>query len=228
MNFEIEELMPIVTELVTQYTSGESSSVSYEKAKQLMEAIIFCINEAEQINDGATVVPSQGQSLKELYQLGYERVCEKTRKALELYHEIMADFKDYRNRALYETVVKGMPEFFKYYDAKFHPQERILTLDYPTLRQVDDLQGVDAIYQYLVYIQKEQKFLGTFSEEYVEKALLDYHEDYEELFVNIPSVVLRYGIKEKKGGQDVGLEEWIRAEEEFARKLYETLSKKCR
>lgn len=218
MNFEMEELMPIVAELARKYTSGESSSVSYEKARQLMEAVIFCMEEAERA-DGMTVVPIKGQSPWELYLSGYELVCEKTRMALKLYHEIMAEFKDYRNRALHDTVVKGMPEFFKYYDAQYKPQDKILTLDYITMRSVEELNGIDAIYQYLFYIKREQEFLHTFTDEYVEMALLDYHENYEELFVNIPSVVLRYGMKEKKG-EDIGLLEWTQMEKEFARKLY--------
>lgn len=219
MNFEMEELLPIVSELVRKYTSNESTSVSYEKARQLMRAVTFCIEEAEK-TDTTELAALEQQSAKELYQRGYELVCKKTKKALELYHQIMEQFSSYRNQALYDTVVKGLPEFFRYYDPKFQPQNRILTLDYPTLRNVEDLEGIDAIYQYLIYIQKEQEFLAEFSEEYVEEALLDYHDNYEELFINIPSVVLRYNVKKKLGKETIRLKEWTDMEAWLVERLY--------
>lgn len=219
MNFEMEELLPIVSELVRKYTSNESTSISYEKARQLMKAVTFCIEEAEK-TDTTELAVSKKQSAKELYQRGYELVCEKTKMALELYHQIMEQFSSYRNQALYDTVVKGLPEFFRYYDPKFQPHNHILTLDYPTLRGVEDLEGIDAIYQYLIYIQKEQEFLAEFSEQYVEEALLDYHENYEELFINIPSVVLRYNAKKKLGKETISLKEWTDMEAWLVERLY--------
>lgn len=219
MNFEMEELLPIVFLLVRKYTSNESTSVSYEKARQLMRAVTFCIEEAEK-TDTTELAVLEKQSAQEVYERGYELVCKKTKKALELYHQIMERFSSYRNQALYDTMVKGFPKFFQYYDPKFQPQNRILTLDYPTLRNVEDLEGIDAIYQYLLYMQKEQEFLAEFSEEYVEEALLDYHEDYEELFLNIPSVVLRYNAKKKTGKDTIRLKEWMDMEEWLVERLY--------
>lgn len=219
MNFEMEELLAIVFLLVRKYTSNESTSVSYEKARQLMRAVTFCIEEAEKTDSKELVVLGK-QSAQEMYQRGYELVCEKTKMALELYHQIMERFSSYRNQALYDTVVQGFPKFFQYYDPKFQPQNRILTLDYPTLRSVEDLEGIDAIYQYLVYIQKEQEFLAEFPEQYVEEALLDYHENYEELFINIPSVVLRYNAKKKLGKDKISLKEWTDMEDWLVERLY--------
>ena len=47
MRYEMEELIPIVAELTERYTGYESTSVTYEKANQLMEAVIYCIQEYE-------------------------------------------------------------------------------------------------------------------------------------------------------------------------------------
>ncbi len=47
ISYEAEELLPIVSELAVKFTSGDSTSVSFEKARQLMEAVIYCIQEAE-------------------------------------------------------------------------------------------------------------------------------------------------------------------------------------
>ena len=45
MRYEMEELVPIVAKLAKRYTSGESTSITYEKAQQLMEAVLYSINE---------------------------------------------------------------------------------------------------------------------------------------------------------------------------------------
>ena len=40
VNYEMEELVPIVGKLAEKYTAFESTSVSYEKAEQLMGAVL--------------------------------------------------------------------------------------------------------------------------------------------------------------------------------------------
>lgn len=203
MMYEMEELVSIVGDLARKYTSNESSSVTYEKAQQLMEAVLFCVQEGERTAvcqteaEEALVDVAEHSKLpaKEAYENGYQCVLRKTKKALSLYHKIMEGFQSYGNIALYDTVEKGMPEFFRHYDARFAPQNQILTLDYPTLIGVEKEKGIDAIYQYLEYIELEQRFLAEFAEDYVVECLRDYHDDFEELLINVPSIVLRVTIK---------------------------------
>ena len=40
MDYEMEELVPIVGKLAEKYTAHESTSITYEKAEQLMEAVL--------------------------------------------------------------------------------------------------------------------------------------------------------------------------------------------
>ena len=47
--YKMEELIPIVADLVKKYTGNESTSVTYEKAQQLMDAVIYCIKEYESV-----------------------------------------------------------------------------------------------------------------------------------------------------------------------------------
>ncbi len=49
VNYEMEELVPIVGKLAEKYTAFESTSVSYEKAEQLMGAVLYCIHETWQV-----------------------------------------------------------------------------------------------------------------------------------------------------------------------------------
>ena len=45
MEYELEELFPVVAELARKYTSGESTSITYERANHLMEAVLYCIHQ---------------------------------------------------------------------------------------------------------------------------------------------------------------------------------------
>ena len=45
--YTMEELVPVVGLLVGEFTSKESSSVTFERARQLMEAVIYCISHLE-------------------------------------------------------------------------------------------------------------------------------------------------------------------------------------
>ena len=47
MNYELEELVPIVAKLAEGYTSKESTSITYDRAQQFMEAVLYSIHEGE-------------------------------------------------------------------------------------------------------------------------------------------------------------------------------------
>lgn len=189
MRYEIEELVPLVAELAEKYTSFESTSITYERAEQLMKAVIYCIRELEQseasVLEAAEKIPA-GQA----YQIGYELAGQKVQRTLELYHEIMSGFHYYDNHCLYDTLVKGMPEFFKRYDIRYAPQDELLTLDYPVLRDLSGYEGVDRIYEYIRCIYIEQRFLKEFPVEYVREILIKYDSEYEDMIENICEIIL--------------------------------------
>lgn len=70
--------------------------------------------------------------------------------------------------------MKGLPEFFKWYDVKFQPQNTILTLDYPVLKDISQLSGIDKVYEFINCIRLEQQFLKKFSKSYVVEILEQY------------------------------------------------------
>lgn len=158
-----EELLPIIKRLMERYTSKESSSVPYETAKMLAEAVVYCIDEwldmcGDQPTDGKT-------NLKLFYTKGYEAVIRKVEEAGTLYNEMIEGFEDYGCRCYKETIGMGMPEFFLRYDAEFNPQNHMLTLDYPSLRLNYDSCGIDLVFQYLKDINLEKGFLEQFPAE---------------------------------------------------------------
>lgn len=189
MDYEMEELMPVVGKIVRDYSGGESTSVTYETAEQLMEAVLYCIQKAEREAGDGLCLP-EDMTAEKMYETGAACVKEKTRRALELYHQILAGFRSYGNLCLEETFVKGIPEFFKWYDIKFNPQDTILTLDYPVLKDLSEYTGIDKIYAFLICIRLEQDFLKLFPEWYVKDVLERYDPDHKEMVDNLCEILL--------------------------------------
>lgn len=189
MKFEMEELVPIVAKLAEGYTSKESTSITYERAQQFMEAVLYSIQEAERTEQFS---PAQKDVLfpERIYAIGAKCVEEKTKETLHLYNEIMAHFSSHGNLCLKDTIVKGMPEFFKWYDYKYEPQNTILTLDYPIFVDLSESTGVDKIHDYLLCIQLEQKFLNRLPSEYIIEVLEKYDKQYKFMVENICEIVL--------------------------------------
>lgn len=211
MHYTMEELLPLVGKLAEKYTSREHTSVSYETAEMLMEAVLYCIREAETASfdspsagtpsdststDISSASASAGTpsasalSAEQAYAAGAAAVREKVNAALALYNEMIPDFIGYENRCLLDTFVKGMPAFFKWYDIRFKPQDTILTLDYPVLRNLSKYSGIDRIYEYILCIRLEQEFLSMFPEDYVVRLLSQDNGDYRDMTENLCEAVL--------------------------------------
>lgn len=189
MKYELEDLVPIVAKLAEGYTSKESTSITYEKASQLMEAVIYSINEGESWRL-FSIAQQNELTPKRMYEIGAKCVEEKTKETLKLYNELMTHFSSYDNECLRDTVSKGLPEFFKWYDFKYNPQNTILTLDYPVLMDISEHIGIDKIYNFVLCIQLEQKFLNVFPYEFVVEILARYDKKYEFIIENVCEIVL--------------------------------------
>lgn len=193
MDYEMEELVPVVGKLAEKYTSHESTSITYEKAEQLMGAVLYCIHELEEISDNSLSL-NEKIPAQRAYEIGAAYVGEKTEKALNLYNKIMQEFYHYENQCLYDTFVKGIPEFFKWYDIRFEPQNTILTLDYSVLKDISEYTGIDRIFEFIKCISLEQKFLKLFPAGYVTNVLSKNNRDWKVLTDNICETVLTYVI----------------------------------
>ena len=204
MKYEMEELVPIVAKLAEGYTSKESTSITYDKAQQLMGAVLYSIHEGEKA-EHFLLVQKDEMPLERMYAIGAKCVEEKTKETLNLYNEIMTHFSSYENKCLNDTVVKGLPEFFKWYDCKYEPQNTILTLDYPILVDLSEYTGIDKIYDYILCIQMEQKFLNKFSSEYVMEILSKYDKQYRLIIDNICEIVLMNVISHILAGKNISI-----------------------
>lgn len=232
MRYEMEELVPIVAKLAKRYTSGESTSITYEKAQQLMEAVLYSINEGE-VEEQFSLIENSELPAWKAYEIGVKCLEEKTKYTLSLYNEVMIHFCSYENKCLYDTVAKGLPEFFKWYDFKYEPQNTILTLDYPVLTENTEHTGIDKIYDYVLCIQLEQKFLNRFSSEYVARVLSKYNSKYRIAIDNICEIFLMNLICHILAGKDIedlefDLDEYKRMEEMIQKEDLDTLREKLK
>ena len=221
MDYQMEELLPVVSALAQKYAGCESTSVTYEKAQSLMEAVLFCLNEYE--NSFADSLVPRDISVKERYERGAELLAEKVQDIRETFNEISLQFNDFGVRCLYDTVQKGIPHFLRWYDIKFCPQNTILTLDYPLLADYGSLTGADAVYQYVRAIRTEQIFLGRLDRNYVRQVLERYNPEYRDMIENVCSIVLTNMIGHMMLGKplnEIGFtdEEYLRSSGGFAGK----------
>lgn len=189
----LKELLPVVAWLSRKYTGGISTSVTYEQAQELMEAVLYCIKtyENEQAA-GCALITLEGDSPQELYERGYELVVRKVKKMRAFYHQILKDFCSYGLKCYEDVIYQGMPAFFLHYDARFAPFNTILTLDYPVMWPMEGLCGIDAIEQYLSGVALEQKFLKAFAQDYVKQVLEAYDWNYKEQFFNLCEVLVKH------------------------------------
>lgn len=185
--YAMEELIPIVGRLADEYTSNESSSVTVETAKRLMDAVIYCMSHYE--TGDCSIATQDKITADNVYKLGYNAVIEKTKKTQEKYNELMTFFQPYGNRNYRDTVEKALPFFFMYYDVKFAPMDNIITMDYPVFGLDMNLEGIDMIGQYIDAIWEEQRYLAKFPINYIIDELRIFHPNYENEFFNLKEIV---------------------------------------
>lgn len=219
MDYEMEELVPIVGKLAQKYTVHESTSITYEKAEQLMEAVLYCIHELKEIN-GNLLVLNEKIPAQRAYETGAAYVKEKTEKALNLYNRIMPEFYHYENQCLYDTFVKGIPEFFKWYDVRFEPQNTILNLDYPVLIDISEYTGIDKIFEVIKSIGLEQKFLKWFPGGYVTNILSKSNGNWKESMDNICETVFTYVIGHILAGRSLAEFELEKVDYSYMQELF--------
>jgi len=228
MDYEMEELLPIVSELAWKSAGGESTSVTYEKAQALMEAVLYCL--AEYSRSTLNSPARRNISVREQYDTGLRLVYEKAGKIRDIFNELSPEFQDFGVKCLYDTVQKGIPQFLKWYDAGFCPQNTILALDYPLLKDFGVLSGADAVYEYLCSIRTEQRFLRSFDRNYVISVLERYDPEYQEMVENICGIVLtdtigHAAIRKPPDAAGFQEEDYLQLSEVFGRQSVDCMEK---
>lgn len=189
-----EDLVALTAELSERFSGFDSTSITYERAQHFMEAVCYCLQMYEQ--SGSSLPRKDSLTAREAYRLGYEMVCHKARQVGELYQQLLPSFQSYGSLCLQDTVMQGIPAFLMHYDARYSPQDMLLTLDYPVLSDLRHLRGVQAIWEYLRCITLEQRFLNNLDVDFIYDSLRAYHTGYELLIENLCSIVLTGAVRQ--------------------------------
>ena len=186
--YSVEELFPIVCRLSEQYTQNDSSSVTFDTANDLINAVVYCINYLK-----TDIKPFPNDiSAEQAYRLGYDLVVDRAKTLLEAYNKLSACFEDYGVKCLRYTFQVQLQAFFLRYDPKFKPHESIMLFDYPILSDISQLQGIEAFERYFKCLCFEQAELARIGIDAVKEKLYGYHRDYSNLYENIYWIVFRH------------------------------------
>ena len=137
-----EKLLALLTRQTRLYTSGESSSIPWETARERMASILYTLrlDGAEPGERGRQLAEA---NLEEELLRGQKRIRRKMQFARRLWQRLAASGAAGESRALGETLL-GIGEFWRRYDWRFAAHEIPCNIDYPLALPVpENLQGAD-------------------------------------------------------------------------------------
>ena len=183
-------ILDLLGERVEKYTMGDSTSVPSTTVERILGSIIYCLKENS--NNSKEIIVAN--NIKEEFYKGLERKKYKIIIAKNLYNNIKENFIYINNECYESTILEGIEGFFAKYDVEFNAQYNVITLDYPLLNTIENLQGIDLIYEYIKNFNIENKFLEKFNINIIEEVLRGYNKDFNILIMNITKIILRNAI----------------------------------
>lgn len=188
-NFMNNDIIYLLGERVEKFTMGDSTSVTKETAERILGSILYCIK-----SDSNNTIKNLDKSLIKKENLDIRTAFYNgllIKKAKILCEDIKREFCFIDNCYYKDIIWKGMEAFFKNYDVEFNPQYNVLTLDYPLYIEIENLSGIDLIYEYLKRFYIEERFLKKFEIYVIEEVLRGYNENFNNLVINICKIILR-------------------------------------
>ena len=188
-NFMNNDIIYLLGERVEKFTMGDSTSVTKETAERILGSILYCIK-----SDSNNTIKNLDKSLIKKENLDIRTAFYNgllIKKAKILCEDIKREFCFIDNCYYKDIIWKGMEAFFKKYDVEFNPQYNVLTLDYPLYIEIENLSGIDLIYEYLKRFYIEERFLKKFEIYVIEEVLRGYNENFNNLVINICKIILR-------------------------------------
>ena len=186
------ELLAILAQQAEQWSRGESSSIPVEKARDLMDSVLFVIG----IQLKACRAPEQAvdrlksEPLQALFEGGIKLVGRKMARARHLQKQIAGHLLDTPNVYYRATIVDGINGFFRLYRPWFAAHEIHITADYPVLAGRPKLMGIEFIEAYLRCVEVENAFCLCFDPGKIHQLLRGLTPDYPSVPLNLFEPVL--------------------------------------
>ncbi len=177
-----EELYRLLSERISRYTMGDSTSVPVETATRLLEGILYCAHlnrsaGAQSLPDSTTLVGR--------WQAGVQRAKRLRKRAKLLLLEAQRMQPPLTNTAFCDTLA-ALPTFFRGYDPDFFAHEIPCSIDYPLCHPVsEENTGIEFFLDYLHRWLAESAFLRAFSPESLRALYERYYIDFVDLLVNL-------------------------------------------
>lgn len=181
------QLFNLLREVTLKYTSGDSSSVTVERANQLLANISYkiglCLKGQRGVEEAVFLLKECPAAI--LYQKG-EGIAKRrvvlARRLLDKTREIQMTTK---NIAYHDTLGEGLQEFFYYYDYRFEANMSPGMVDYPLNMKHPELSGIEFVHEYLQGFYMENQFCMNFDTKVQENIFRGYDKGYDELLINL-------------------------------------------
>ena len=193
------DIISLLGERVEKFTMRDSTSVTKETAERILGSILYCIksdsnNTIKNSTLDKSLIKEENLDIRTAFYNGLLIKKEKIKKAKILCENIKREFCFIDNCYYKDIIWKGIDAFFKNYDVEFNPQYNVLTLDYPLYIEIENLSGIDLIYEYLKRFYIEERFLKKFEIHVIEEILRGYNDNFTNLVINICKIILRNAI----------------------------------
>ena len=178
------------------FNAGDSSSLRVEKAQEIMASSMFTIGlwlKTYQNPDDA-IIAIRNEQIAELYQKGRKRINTMLSATKAIHAKLLHQLIESPNVFYRSTIEGGILGFFKLYCPDFSAQEIHITADYPLYNSAPKLAGIEFIKSYVEAAYYENMFCAYFTSDYIHHLLCGFHEDYQELLINIYEQVLTAAI----------------------------------
>ncbi len=202
-NLDTNDLMMILVDKYKKYTVNDHSSITIEKAQQLMNSILYCINGYLKSLDEGLVSASEHYNALVLYERGLEHEKANLSNAKELLLKVKNNILNIDNVYYQDTLLSGIDLFFRNYDILYAAHETPGSIDYFLALPIYDLEGVEYILEYLNRLYIENNFCSCFATGDIEHLLKKFNDDYKDLPFNIFEVVVRNAIGLEILGKDI-------------------------
>ena len=185
------QIVSCLAELIMQKTNGESTSLSAEETKNLMDSIIYTLDiYLENIeNPDEAAHKLKTEKVSRLIKKGTKIINDMYDKIMDYYLYIVKNKLKVQLDCYNTTIDEGLPIFLKVYNMMFSAHSASTSIDYPLAIDDWDVRGVKYMYIYMKHLIIENKFCKIFGDEKIEKLLYNFGKkirmDYKVELINI-------------------------------------------
>lgn len=184
-----------------KYNGTDSTSISVEKAQQLLESMLYTIGVVIECGAGKEEILKGDISF--LLNRGQRLLREKQKAAKVAWKLLCQELPGVRN-VYYLSTVKSLGTFFEKYDIYYKAHEIPCSMDYWLLCPVpEEKKGVSFMEEYIRRLQIENDFLNCFDTCDLVGLYRDFVPDYEEALFNLCEPVLANAVGLEMLGEDV-------------------------